>query len=321
MAVVVTFSVQDDLGSPIEGAMIRLYTEADTFLTEFETGPSGEETYALSGSPDPGTIYIVRVAPPAGYRIPYGPTQTIFVLEPVGPPDTNQFDFIAEKADEPPESTVPNMCRITGGFIDSGRRPLKNLSLIFHPREGYPTAGLNLTPYGGEPSIINGSIVASEFRANTDLQGNVDFELPRGGVFDVFIQGLDAPDVTLLTSIVIPDVSGIGIVDVLYPYVTEVEYSSDTISLAVGETFDLGVTAIGSNLEQIQECASTLLDFTLGDESVAAVNWENDKLVVTALATGSTSLQTTRKPGTFAPRLPTIGELVVSPSIPTITVT
>ena len=319
---VVTFSVKDESAQPVEGVKIRLFDAVDTYITEFETDVNGEGTYVLEGSPDPGTQYIARLTPPAGALIQNGPTQTFAVLDPVVPPNTNTFDFVTEALPSIPVSPDPDMCRISGYFSDSSKRPINNLSLIFHPREGYPDFIISGAPFSGEPSVVGDRVVASDRRVNADRNGYVEFDLPRGSVFDVYIQGMDAPDSTLLAEVYIPDAAGIEIQEVLYPYVKEITYGSDTITLLVGETVTVSISGEASNLMELDAGdLNGLVEFLVGDESLASIELtEEGELAITGLAAGATTLLAERKPGTAAPRRPSLADILALPAVPTITV-
>jgi hypothetical protein len=318
---------QDDMvptPSPIEGVKIRLFNSSDLYMTEVETDEDGEAAIVLSGAPTPGQKYIVRLFPPLGHEIPVGMTQEIYVFDPVAPPNTNIFDFTVIPVTIP-VSGNPLMCRLTGQFIDATGTPIPDLELVFRPREGYPSKILSGLPFNGEPSVIGSAMVLSEVRATTDHAGKVDFELPREGVFDVFITGMYEPFTNPLSSVWIPDAAGAALVDVLYPYVTTVTFSSVAIALTVGGPgVEVELTVEASNKqENIEgtEALASLLVFST-DETIATVMLTEDgKLLVSPVAVGSTTIGVARGPGTAAPRSPALPDVVVLPSTPTITVT
>ncbi len=322
----VEFSVQDNqlVPEPVEDVRIRIFDISDTYLTEVVTDSAGEADIYLPGAASPGTGYIVRLTPPAGYLIQNGSTQTISVLDPVAPPDTNVFDFVAEPFPEVPTSPDPDMCRLSGYFTDPSKRPLKNHSLIFHPREGYPsTYPMGGAPYSGEPSVVGGRIVASDRRVNADSDGYVSFDLPRGGVFDVYLQGMDAPDISLLAEIYVPDVAGIEIEKVLYPYLETATFGEAAIAVAAGDTVTVSISLLTSNLMPADRLdPACLLGLELDDESVASIEINDDgELEVTGLAAGVANLTVTRLEGTIPPYSPVLADLAVFPSSPVITVT
>jgi hypothetical protein len=307
---------------PVEGAVVRLFSSpADAFLTEFVTDTNGEIDPVLEGDVTPGKEYIVRVLPPVGYSA--GPTETISVIDPLAVGETNIFDLTVFAPSALPASTDPDMCRLSGYFGDPSLRPLKNLSLIFHPREGYPKFVVSGSPFGGQPSVVRNRVIASERRVNTDKNGYIEIDLPRTGIFDVYVQGLDAPDHTLLAPIYVPDVAGIAIHELLYPYVTKVTYAAPAVTVPVGEQVELELALETSNVQPVtsyQELQG-LLVFTIGDLTLASVGVTPEgKLLISGIAAGATTLEVTRVVGTYAPRRPEVADLIILPSIPTITV-
>jgi len=171
---------------------------------------------------------------------------------------------------------------------------------------------------------VRNRIISSERRANTDKNGYVELDLPRKGVFDVFTQGLDAADHTLLGSVYVPDLSGISIHEVLFPYLKKVTYTPSALALTVGQTDEIEVELESSNLQPLsgKKVLDALLVFTSSDPAKAVVGVDNDgKLQITAVAAGVVTIQVERVVGSFAPRRPAVAALIVAPSAPTVTVT
>jgi hypothetical protein len=321
-----TFVVQDTATptpNPVEGASIRVFSSpADLYLTELETDEDGEAEIVLEGAASPGKEYIVRVTPPTGYSS--GPTETVAVFDPLPPGGTNIFDFVAYPPPTVPVTADIDMCRLSGFFSDPSMRPIKNLSLIFLPFEGYPPKVISGFPFSGNPTVIRNRIVASERRINTDKNGYVELDLPRNSTFRVFAQGLDAPDHTLLACIYVPDLAGVSIHEVLFPYLTKVTFPVTTLSLAVGETAELELELEASNLQELsgREVLDALLTVTSSDilKATAAFN-DNGTISVSGVGAGSATIQVARVVGSFAPRRPEVADLIVAPSSPIVTVT
>lgn len=139
--VVATFVVKDGAiptPHPVEGVDIYVFDNSDTLITHLVTDNTGSADYMLAGSASPGTRYIIRLKPIPGSTVSNGSTQTVMVIDPLTGTQTNIFDFTVLPPSALPVATDPDMCRLSGYFTDPGLRPLKNVSLIFHPREGYP---------------------------------------------------------------------------------------------------------------------------------------------------------------------------------------
>jgi hypothetical protein len=327
VGVVATFVVKDTASptpNPVEDVRIRIFSSpADLYITELETDSNGEAEVVLEGAASPtGKEYIIRVNTPVGYYD--GPTKTIAVIDPLGPTETNIFDFIAYPPPTVPVTADIDMCRLSGFFTDPSLRPLKNLVLLFHPKEGYPKYVIAGFPFSGNPTVVKNKIIASERRANTDKNGYIELDLARGSTYDVFAQGLDAPDHTLLGQVYVPDAAGISIHEVLFPYLKKITYTPATLALTVGQTDEIEVAMESSNLQPMSGKAflEALLVFTTSDPTKAIVAITNEgTLRVTALAAGVVTIQAERVVGSFAPRRPAVAALIVAPSVPTITVT
>jgi len=325
--VMVTFAVVDTetpTPNPVEDVRVRIFSSPDdTFITELDTDAAGEASLILEGAAGPsGKEYIIRLSPPSGYY--GGPTRTIAVIDPLGPSETNVFDFVVYPPSEVPVSTDSDMCRVSGCFTDPSLHPLKNVTLLFHPREGYPIKVIAGMPFSAEPTMVRNNIIASELHVTTDKNGRVEIDLPRESVFDVFVQGLGAGDHTLQASIYIPDAAGIDIQEILFPYLTSITYSTTALSLAVGESVEIDLTLASSNLQPIagSEALNALLDFSSSDETKVTVTVTSEgTLLVTGIAAGSATIQASRVVGSFAPRRPDVPDLALLPSTPTITVT
>lgn len=325
VGVIATFVVQDTATptpNPIEGAHIRVFASpSDTYITELETDVNGEAEMVLEGAASPGKEYIIRVNVPVGYHD--GPTRTISVIDPLLPGQTNIFDFVAYPLPSVAVTADIDMCRLSGFFTDPSLRPLKNLSLIFHPKEGYPSKVIAGLPFSGDPTVVRNCVIASERRANTDKNGYLEIDLPRNGIFDVFVQGIDAPDHTLIASIFVPDVAGIGIYEVLFPYLKKVTFPVVAVPVGVGLTVEVELELEASNLQPIsgKETLTTLLTVTSSDITKMTVGFnDSGNIQVTGVAVGTATIQVARVVGTFAPRRPEVPTLVVAPSSPVVTV-
>jgi hypothetical protein len=320
---VVTFVVKDDQLVPeaVEDVQIRVFDDADTFLTEGLTDSNGELKLVLDGSASPGTEYILRLHK-AGVEFPAGVTQRILVLDPLGPTESNIFDFLAH-IQEIPESLDADMCLLSGYLVDAALCPLRSAQLRFHLKEEYPSVTISGLPYLSSPTLVRSYIIASEVTVTTDEEGYVEVSLPREAVFDFSIHGSENIGPSPLSTIYIPDRAGIDIKDVLFPYIQTVTYSESSVAIAVGESVEIEITGQASNLQPLTALDLTcLLEFTSGDETVATLSVTAEgNLLVTGVASGSTTLAVARREGTYAPRRPEIDDIIKDPDPLNVTVT
>lgn len=322
-AVTVNLAVLDNQGTPapVDGVLFRIFDDSDVFVTEVSTGNvtpgSGVADVTLDGTASPGTEYIVRLYK-AGLSFSGGPTQRIQILDPLVPPETNIFDFEA-LLPVVNASQDPQMCRITGRLVDDSLRPLPNKRVDFIRHQGRLSGVVSGFSSSQDPQVIRDNILVAPVAIQTDSDGRVDVELPRGGIFEVRIQGYQLPGwatdgAVRLIEVLVPDQSAIELMELLYPFVEEVNFDPNTASVAVGESAEIGLTVTGSNEQDITAMTAlvALLDFTVDDEAIAQIKIEEEKLLVYGVAVGSAVITVTRKDGTWAPRSPAIPDLVAN---------
>jgi hypothetical protein len=312
---VVTFFTLDDEVVPnaVEEVRLRVFDSADLFLTEAETDGAGELTLVLAGAPDPGELYYVRIFK-EGWSAVEGPTQTIRVLDPLVAPQTNDFDIHLSQLDLD-ASLDPKMCLLTGYLVDAAGRGLKNVGIRFLPRLTEPECKMGGLPFPSDPTLLGNKAIISEAHYVTDTNGKVQPLLPRGGIFDVLINGLETPGNQILEMVLIPDAASAKLEDVLWPYVVGVTYLPTSVSIAVDEEVDVEVSSQTSNGYQLEaDSLSAFLEFSITDDAVAELTvLEGGVLRVRGLQAGSTDIQVARVEGSLAPRLPAAPSLIVTP--------
>jgi hypothetical protein len=325
---VVTFVVKDDVlptPGPLENVKVRVYDAGDVFLTEGETDASGELELVLGGSVSPGTTYITRLRKDG--VIFADPTQVIAVLDPLVPPATNTFDYVGHVF-TPPESIDPDMCMVYGTFSTQSLDPALRLVLEFKPQPFFPDGGSStvhgssrlLGAFHGNPTLLRSNILTRSVKVCVDATGFFQVELPRGGCFDVHIQGFEDP-IEITEQIFVPDAPSAGIIDLLYPIVASVVYDTDPINLLEGESAEVGIVVTLSNTQVVedQELLQDLLEFSIGDGTIANVALSSGtSITVQGTLAGSTTVEVARKDDVVVPSRPPVSALVVTP--PTVTV-
>lgn len=304
-------TLEDDL-TAIPGVLLRIYDPADSFIAEGTTDPSGELKIPLAGSVAPGTTYIVR---PILAGTVFDPAVSIAVEDPLTPPNLNEFDIIGDPITLP-TAVDPSYCRITGCLGDITGRGLKRRNIRIVPVQCYPDPDLELSHhYTSEPTIVNGKLLAAGVEIQTDANGNIDVELPRGGKFCIHLTGFENP-ITILEPFTVPDASACDLNDILFPYPGEVSYSpvSAVINLTGGATSTTFDVTLNDQIGRPYEASNIpdLLSFSSSDENIVTVQYDSSlqKLVVTAVATGAAVISAARVDGSFAPRVPALPALV-----------
>ena len=321
-AQLVTISVKTDALVPVQvnDVEVWIYTAGDVYITQGFTGHSpdaaGQFNVPLEGSSG-GTDYLIRLRK-SGYEFLPRPTQVINVLDPVVPPATNIFDVVVHQPTLP-ESTDPDMCLVSGYMVDASLRPFINKNVRFWPRKGFPDyMHIPGMYYPSDPSVVRDRIIVKEVIIPTNSQGYLTVSLPRDSWFDIHIPGAEDPRL-IITSIYIPDLAGFRLEELLFPYVTTVDYSETDVSVGIDESVLVDVTGSLSNTRDlsIPDDLVNLLTFTPEDEAIANVVLDSEgKLKITGLAAGTTTIAVARIPGTAAPRRPVLVDIIA----PTLTV-
>ena len=323
-AQVITLSLLDELAAPVDNVVVRLYDDNDLFITDLVTGAlnPGEADVALAGAAVPGQDYIVRWRPASGKRIQNGTTQIIQVQDPLVPPATNIFDFVIETV-VMPESSDPTMCLISGYLADVSKQPIKNGTLVFLPRIFEPEAKVSGLPFPTQPAVVGGKILVNEVRAKSNNDGRIEVLLPRTSIFDIHLYGLETPAVQIYSQVYIPDQAGALLEDVLLPFVASVDMGVGSAGITVGETAEFPLVVTGSNDYVLTAVVASLLEVTSSDEDVVTATIGDDgTLFVTGISSGSATVTVSRIADTWAPRVPAIPDLVITPAAEiTVTVT
>jgi hypothetical protein len=221
-----------------------------------------------------------------------------------------------------PESLNPDLCRLSGTFVDLSLRPIVGLTLEFKPIPSYPdTKKRFLSPFFGDPISVVGDMLARPVKVQTNKDGFVEVELPRTGRYEVHIQGHEHP-LEITNFITVPDEPGFLLIDVLFPFVQQVLYTVDPINVVVGGLIEVGVSATMSNQQIVDDIdsLSEVLDFTIANAALASVRLSKDGfLAVTGIQAGSTTLVATRKDAVVARRIPPVAALIVTPPVVNVT--
>lgn len=303
----------DPVPGSLEDVRVRVFDSADLFLTEADTDVNGELALVLPGVPDPGELYYLRVFK-EGWTAVNGATQTIRVHDPVVAPLTNDFDIHLAQP-ELDVSLDPKMCLLTGYLVDASGRGLKDVGIRFLLRLSDPECKMGGLPFPSDPTLLGNKSIISETYYVTAANGLVQPLLPRGGVFDVLINGLETPGNQILEQVLIPDAASAKLEDVLWPYVAGVTYDPTSVSISVDEEVDVEVGTSVSNGYQLDGTDyGAFLEFSITDDTVAEMTvLEGGALRLRGLSAGSTDIQVSRVAGSLAPRLPAAPSLVVTP--------
>lgn len=325
MAVSVDIFVKDTQVSPapIQGVVVNVYNSTTLALvTSGTSDSSGHVALLLPGAASPGTNYEVRFFKTG---VIFTNPQMIAVLEPVAPPNTNEFDFTGTVVTLP-VATDPVMCRCTGRFIDVTGAPIKNQlvrvqallgtgSLTKPPTEPAPPPPLwpdpptppNLLSGFQIPKVLYGDMVASpgvDFR--TDSSGRVSFDLPRGGHFTVAFAGEeDVP-----WCIQVPDRSSVNLIDLIHPNIQTLTWDSgvapgNTVTVAVNATIEVPFEVLFSNFRTYSKDLGNIITF-INSSSLMDVQYNSGQgsLSIRGISAGTASVTVEVIPKMTPPRIP-----------------
>lgn len=299
----VTLVVTDDAipsGAPLEGVLVRFYSsDGSVFTTEVETDEDGEVTLDLEDT----TTYWVRFFK-VGYRF-----ASRLQIE-VDSAESNTFTVEGIDLTTYPPATDPNLCRISGSVLNAGGSPASGVTFEFL-----------LT---GKPRIVGRRVmVSSKVIVRSDSDGDVDVDLVRNGVYDVVVEGHDDE----VFRVKVPDYAYADVTDLIWPYVASLEFSEDTLALAVGDDGTIEVSLVLSSRTTVpydldNDDVVQLGDFvtiTSSDESVATISIDADGVMtVSAVAAGTATISAELIEGVTSEREPipstTLGTVIVTVS-------
>ena len=292
---IIAVNVVDANAAPVQNMCVQIFNEANTVLLDTEY------TDAL------GDVSFDEVAGRYQLRF-YGEHILASVTSPQQinvrtPPPANAWQFTATTFTIP-IAPNPNMCRCWAFFRTASGRPLADQYIRLAPK---------MDPVGMYPAPAVGLGQQPE-QLVTDSQGYMQIDLPRGGTFDVTMEGyLDCS-----FEIDIPAANTQNLVDLLLPTPQTVVFTpAAAIGVGVGGTSATVTFAVtmsdGSVLTgTTTPSASAYVEIESADETVATVTSDgSDGFTVQGIGLGATTVTAVVRAGTVFPRIPA--------AIPTVT--
>lgn len=257
----------DESDDALDGVLVQVYDNTDTFVTQNSTSIVGAEAYAeftLNGEVA-GEGYTIRMSKLGvafdGLLGDDSKTpQAVAVYDPpAGAPvtGTNYFQ-VQGQTFSLPASTNPRLCKASGFFKDAAGRPRPTLDIKFVPQF--------------DPLIVDGdAVMGYQVQGSTDEDGYFEVELYRTGSYQVLLEALD----DIPRSIEVPDASSINLVSLLFPTVASVTYDPDPVSVAVDDTVDVTLTIVTTTSVTLDPVDRDVT-FTTSDSSIATVQVTSD---------------------------------------------
>lgn len=213
--VTMTFKDDDTPANVLEDATVKLYVNGQLY----RQGTSDADGVVLFDDIPVGLhTAIVGLPYRPGYAIS-NPYALLVVAD-----ENVQFDFVLHRAVEPTGNTW--VCVCSGYFFDAAGELVDDASIRFRPVGVANVMG---------PSGILGKEIGCPV-----IRGYAEISLLRGAAYRVDIPWF-RPDNWQVT---VPDKISANLPDVLFPVLYSVEYSPASLSMEVGDTVKIDVTAV-----------------------------------------------------------------------------
>jgi len=293
---------KDENDDPLVGVLVRFFDDAEVFVTQQLTALVGAEAYAevtLDGDTVPIDYTIRLQKTGVSFDGTLGDDsktpQSISVYSPasLSPTGTNNFEVQGQTYTRPAASD-PRLCRCSGYFVDYRGQPLKNLEMHFIA----PCFNTNQPPWN--PLIVDEkAVLSTKIYAKTDSRGYMEIDLFRTGLYQVMVRGIETSN-RLVT---VPDAPSVNLVDLLFPVVGEVTFSSNPVAVPLNDYVDLDVTVVATD-GQVLVLSNNDVIFESQNLGVAIVQIVENKLRVMGSGVGSTTI-TARRADTSTVTIPT----------------
>lgn len=284
----------DESANALDGVLVRFFDAGDSFVTQQYTSIVGNDAYAevsLDGD-DPPTSYTIRlsktgVAFDGSLGDDSKTPQSIAVYSPeTAAPNGNNYFNVQGQTFSLPTAPDPRLCRCSGYFVDMQGQPLKNFNV--HIAAINPSSNVDGQEFS--PLIVDGlGVMKDKLLLRSDDRGYMTVDLFREGCYNVLVQGFEQSR----RIIVVPDLSAINLIDLLFPVVSEVTFTPNPATVAAGSYTDVTLTVKASD-GQTLDPADQDVTFTTGDETVATVQVVDGNLRVMGIAAGTTQITAAR---------------------------
>jgi 5-hydroxyisourate hydrolase-like protein (transthyretin family) len=198
---VTLYILDKQLGTPIPGVVVRVFNpEGTTYIQQQTSDADGKIALLL---PD-DTKYQLRM-----YKFQVSFENPVYLTTPAC--DETNLDAAFEVYGTPfraPQSTDPDMCRVSGFFRTPTGARAANVNISF------------ITQF--KPMLLGSAAVLTErVECRTNKDGYVELDLMRCACFDVGVEGIEG----VFRTIQVPDLPSANLPDLLFPYIARVEFS------------------------------------------------------------------------------------------------
>jgi hypothetical protein len=150
------------------------------------------------------------------------------------------------------------------------------------------------------PLIVDGKAVLSvKVYSKTDSRGYMEIDLFRMGIYQVLVQGIENSN----RVVKVPDTAGVNIVDLLFPVVGEVTFSTNPVTISPSSYVDLDVSVVATDGQELLLSSNDVI-FESQNLGVVVVQIVDNKLRVMGTGVGTTTV-TARRADTSTVTIPT----------------
>ena len=292
---------QEIVPNPVGTVVIRVYTLADVFVTEFTSDAvTGIATGLLDGAAAPTpNAYNIRI-----YKFAYGVTnpQQIEVYDPPAgsPTGTNDFKLTLDPH-VPAAPADARLCRCSGyfrrvdgssagGSVDSYWNTAR-----FGPWRGHILRFTSLM----DPLIVDGAgAFSSPVYAEADADGLIEIDLFREGMYSVFVEDIHPGCIQeAMRAIHVPDRSTANLLDILFPDLADITWNPvGPWAVAAGGVLDVQPAITLTDYRVLEGTGTDDVTYSVDDPSIATLGYKDaDTLTVTGVASGTTQLRVSRR--------------------------
>lgn len=269
----------DPVPEAVEDVIIRIFDENTEYVTQAVTGSDGWADVTLNGD-DPGIEYQLRFYLVGGS---FEQPQMIEVFSPASASPTGTNDFgVSAHLRTLPEAVDPRLCRASVRVLWPDGRPKVGADAHFIPLFS--------------PVMTYGEVVLAErVTTRSDRNGLLLVDLFRDCCYEATVEGHE----NIQRQIHVPDRPSVNLGDLLFPIVTEVEFTpapAPDYTVPVGGSLLLVPTVRTSDHRELVGVAPEDVEYVIDDITVAAVQvFSQTQIVLRGVAAGTTTLRMVRR--------------------------
>ena len=268
----VTLHLQEKTSlEPLVGVKVRVFNADGTVFQTLATSDSAGLVCLLLPA---GATYSLRMWK---FQTSFQNPQLITIPAYTSPLYTADAAYdIFGAAFSPPESTDPDMCRVSGFFRTPTGAAAPNVNIAF------------VTQF--KPFLLGPSAILTErIELRTDAKGYVELDLLRCGCFDVSVEGIEG----VFRSIQVPDAASANLPDLLFPYIKRIVFDPPAPwTIAPGGHITVEVKVYRSDGNETDFIGEHLTFYT-ADPNIAAIAVSQHAITIESPSntTGTTTLE------------------------------